>query len=154
MATKTIALVFMFPIITSIALGSFVMAEVLKEPERELNMLQFKFSKTDITKSDEIKITLLEKEYTTNTPIEIQVSVTDSSFDCGDLYITIYGPAKQVVTQSGFFEQCFEQNNSLLPVDDTFSEKIIEPGNYEIVAEMNNKDYTKVISASQKFSVK
>ncbi len=155
-AAKVAYLVFLFPVIISIALGSFVMAEVLNEPQRELNMWPFKFSGQNKIASDSIKIISLQKEYSSSTPIEIQVSVTDAAFDCGDLYITIHdlnSSPKQVVTQSGYFGQCFQKENLMLPVDDKFSEKISDSGQYEIVAEINDKHYKKTITTSEKFTV-
>jgi len=156
-ASKVAYFVFLFPVIISLALGSFVMAEVLNEPERELNMWPFKFSGTAKVQSDSIKIISVQQEYSSTTPINIQVSVTDPTFDCGDLYITIYdlnSSPKQVVTQSGYFGQCFQKENLMLPVDDEFSEKIGDSGQYEIVAEINDKQYKKIITTSEKFTVK
>lgn len=156
-AAKVAYFVFLFPVIISLALGSFVMAEVLNEPERELNMWPFKFSGTNKVQSDSIKIISLQQEYSSTTPINIQVSITDPAFDCGDLYITIYdlnSSPKQVVTQSGYFGQCFQKENLMLPVDDEFSEKIGDSGQYEIVAEINDKHYKKIITTSEKFTVK
>ncbi len=156
-AAKVAYFVFLFPVIISLALGSFVMAEVLNEPERELNMWPFKFSGTTKVQSDSIKIISLQQEYPSTTPINIQVSVTDPTFDCGDLYITIYdlnSSPKQVVTQSGYFGQCFQKENLMLPVDDEFSEKINDSGQYEIVAEINDKHYKKTITTSEKFTIK
>ena len=156
-AAKVAYFVFLFPVIISLALGSFVMAAVLNEPERELNMWPFKTSVTNKVQSDAIKIISLQQEYSSSTPINIQVSVTDPAFDCGDLYITIYdlnSSPKQVVTQSGYFGQCFQKDNLMLPVDDEFSEKIGDLGQYEIVAEINDKHYKKTITTSEKFTIK
>ena len=156
-AAKGAYFVFLFPVIISLALGSFVMAEVLNEPERELNMWPFKTSGTNKVQSDSIKIVSLQQEYSSSTSINIQVSVTDPTFDCGDLYITIYdlnSSPKQVVTQSGYFGQCFQKDNLMLPVDDEFSEKINDLGKYEIVAEINDKHYKKTITTSEKFTIK
>lgn len=157
MTAKIAYFVFLFPVIISLALGSFVMAAVLNEPERELNMWPFKTSVANKVQSDSIKIISLQQEYSSSTPINIQVSVTDPTFDCGDLYITIYdlnSSPKQVVTQSGYFGQCFQKDNLVLPVDDEFSEKIGDLGQYEIVAEINDKHYKKTITTSEKFTIK
>ena len=154
---RTVALVvFLFPVVISLFIGTFVMAEVLEKPERELNLWPFKDSGFSFS-SSELLIKGLQKEYSTSDTITAQISVTDPSFDCGDLYITIYNSGvvpKQVVTQSGFFDQCFQQNNLLLPIDDKFSEQIDTPGQYEIIAEMNDKTFRKIISANEKFIVK
>ena len=148
--------VFLLPIVISIAFGSYVMAEVLNEPNRELNLLPFTFpEKTVVTSIGGITLTSLQNVYSTGTPINIGVSISDPAFDCGDLYFTLYTlntEPKQVLTQNAFFEQCFD-SDVLLPIDDEFSEIINEPGNYELVVEMHDKQYTKTISATAKFTV-
>jgi hypothetical protein len=102
----------------------------------------------------QIEIIGLSNQYATSDPVKIQVKVTDPSFSCGDLYITIYSSGKSdVITQGGFFEQCFESGSKILPVEDTFSEVISAPGSYEIVAEMVSKQL-KNISAKGTFTVK
>ena len=148
--------VFIFPIIISLFLGTFVMAEVLKEPNRSLQMWNFKFSEGgEIFQTKEFKIIGLLSKYSTSNPIEIDVSIQDPAFDCGDLYITIFEliSPKQVITQSGYFDQCFVKNNQLLPVDDKFSETIDDPGQYEILIEMKDKSSKKSVTASEKFIV-
>jgi len=149
--------VFLLPVIVSIIFGSLVMAEILKEPERELNLWQFKSSDSNDVSSDSVLILGLESEYSTNSEIKIQVTIDDRIFDCGDLYITINNidqTPKKVITQSGFFGQCFDRNNSILPVDDEFSEIIETPGNYQIMIEVVDKHNKKTISSSAEFTVK
>ena len=64
-----------------------------------------------------IEIIGLSKQYSTSQPVEIQVKIDDMSFNCGDLYVTVYSSGKSnVITQGGFFEQCFEKENTMLPV--------------------------------------
>ena len=153
----TVYVVFLLPVIVSIIFGSLVMAEVLKEPERELDIWQLKSSDSHDVSSDSVKILGLESEYSTNSEIKIQVTMDDRIFDCGDLYITINNIdqiQKKVVTQSGFFGQCFDRNNSILPVDDKFSEIIETPGNYEVLIEIVDKHNKKTISSSAEFTVK
>lgn len=101
-----------------------------------------------------IEIIGLSNQYSTSEPIEIQVKIDDSSFDCGDLYVTIYSAGKNdVITQNGFLEQCFEQESTVLPVGDEFSKVIDTPGSYEIVAQMVSKKLMN-ISISEVFTVK
>ncbi len=147
--------VFILPVISSVIFGSLVMAEVLKEPERELGILQSEPSNLTVI-STQVKILGLERVYSTNVEVNIQVSIVDPVFDCGDLYVTIYDiskTSKKVVTQSGFFHQCFDKNNLILPVDDEFSQTIESPGNYEIVIEMFDKQNKKATSTSAEFTV-
>ena len=100
-----------------------------------------------------IEIIGLSKQYSVTVPVEIQIKVNDSSFDCGDLYITIYSSSSDVVTQGGFFEQCFEKGNSMIPVGDKFSKVIDTPGSYELVAEMVSKQLQN-LSITETFTVK
>jgi len=152
MATGVAYVVFILPIVLSIAFGSIVMADVLQSPDRKLNMWP---AGTDTLNHDKsIKIIGLEKQYLVSTPIELQVKIDDSVFDCGDLYVTIYSEKHTVITQSGFFKQCFVQNNTLLPIDDKFSEKITTPGEYELVVKMSDPNQKSSISASEKFTIK
>ena len=137
-----------------------VLGEVLKEPDRELNLWPFEgnegFFKTPEISSGAIKIVGLEEQYSKSTPIEITISVIDPIFDCGDLYITIYDMTKnpkEVVTQSGFFGQCYVENNLMMPIDDEFSETIDKSGQYEIEAEINDIDFKKTLTTSMKFNV-
>ena len=147
--------VFILPITSSIIFGAFVLNGILIEkPERELNMWQFD---SNFVSTHDIEILGLEKQYSASDPVEIQVSIDDSLFDCGDLYITIYdvsSSSKQVVTQSGFFDQCFAKNNSVLPIGDEFSEIVDKSGNYEIIIQMVDDAGKNSFSKSAKFTVK
>ena len=154
MVTKKVLVVFVLPAIFSLIFGSAVMAEILKKPDRELNMWPISSSEGFSNNYDPIEIIGLSKQYSTSEPIEIQVKINDSSFDCGDLYVTIYSSEKNdVITQSGFFEQCFEQGSTILPVGDEFSIVIDSSGTYEIVAEMVSKKLMN-ISTSEVFTIK
>ena len=154
MATKKILVVFVLPAIFSLIFGSAVMADILQKPDRELNMWPISSSEGFSNNYDPIEIIGLSKQYSISESIEIQVKINDSSFDCGDLYVTIYSSEKNdVITQSGFFEQCFEQGSTILPVRDEFSKVIDSSGTYEIVAEMVSKKLMN-ISTSEVFTVK
>lgn len=159
MAVQNVAfVVFLFPVVASVAFGVFVLANVLQDPNRELNMWPFgELVKPPTQIGDaEIKIQELLKTYSVSMPIEVKILVSNLDFDCGDLYITIYDTKtspKQVIAQNGFFSQCFSDRNLSLPIDDTFSEKIDKAGEYEIVAEMNDKNYQKTVSTTAKFKV-
>jgi len=154
MATKRVIVVFVLPVIFSIIVGSAVLTDVLQKPDRELNMWPMSFSEGGPSHNSPIEILGLSKQYSTTEPVEIQVKIADSSFDCGDLYITIYSSGKSdVITQGGFFEQCFKSGSKILPVGDTFSEVISTPGSYELVTEMVSKQL-KNISTKGTFTVK
>ena len=155
---NTALLVFLFPVVTGMAFGTFVLSGVLTQPDRELNMWPFESSLTQTqTGNEDLKIQGLLKQYSVPAPIAIKVVVNNSDFDCGDMYITIYDAKtspKQVVAQNGFFSQCFSTNKLALPIDDTFSEKIDKAGEYEMVIEMNDEDYKKTITTTAKFIVR
>jgi len=154
MVTKKIFVVFVLPVIFSLVFGSVVMADILQKPNRELNMWPISSSEGFSSYTAPIEIVGLSKQYSTSEPIEIQVKIYDASFDCGDLYVTIYSTGKNdVITQSGFFEQCFEKGSTILPVGDEFSQVIDTPGSYKIVVEMVSKKLMN-ISISEIFTVK
>ncbi|MDH3278907.1 MAG: hypothetical protein OEL84_06405 [Nitrosopumilus sp.] len=153
MVSKRIFVVFVLPMIFSIVFGSAVMNDILQKPDRELNMWPMSYSEGFSTNKSPIEIIGLSKQYSTIVPVEIQIKINDSSFDCGDLYVTIYSSVSDVITQGGFFEQCFEKGNSMIPVDDKFSKVIDTPGSYKIVAEMVSKQLQS-ISITETFTVK
>ena len=154
MATKRVFVVFVLPVIFSIIVGGVVMAGIIEKPDRELNMWPMSFSEGSSSHSAPLEILDLSSQYSITQPIEIQVKVDDSAFNCGDLYITIYSSGKNdVITQSGFLEQCFSSGSKNLPIEESFSEIIDTPGSYEIVAEMVSKEL-KNISTKGKFTVK
>ncbi len=151
MVSKKILVVFVMPVILSLIFGSAVLAEVLQKPDRELNLWPMTFT-TGPSNNAEIKIIGLSSQYSTSEPIEITVIIDDSSFDCGDLYVTIYSQTNDVITQGGFFEQCFDAGSKILPIGDTFSRTIDTPGSYKIVVEMLSKELLN-ISTSGTFIV-
>ena len=155
MASKRVFVVFVLPVILSIIIGSAVLTDVLQKPDRELNMWPMSNSEgVGISHVSPIEIIGLSKQYSTTEPVEIQVKVGDSSFSCGDLYVTIYSSEKNdVILQGGFFEQCFESGNNVIPVGDKFSKIIDAPGSYDIVAEMISKQLNN-ISVKGTFTVK
>jgi len=154
MATRTTYVVFILPIVISIAFGSIVMADVLQSPDRELNM--WPGDSMNIQNDDNsIEIVGLEKQYLVSDVIKIQVKITDSVFDCGDLYVTIYPTGKNTaISQNGFFNQCFDKTDALLPIGDDFSEVIDTPGQYQLVVKMNDQNQKSSITASEKFTIK
>jgi hypothetical protein len=154
MASKRVFIVFVLPVILSIIIGSVVLSDVLQKPGRELNMWPMSNSEVVGTHSSPIEIIGLSKQYSTTEPVEIQVKVDDSSFNCGDLYITIYSSGtSDVISQGGFFEQCFESGTNIIPVGDDFSKVVDTPGSYDIVTEMVSKQL-KNISTKGTFTVK
>ena len=151
MVSKKILVVFVMPVILSLIFGSAVLSEVLQKPDRELNLWPMTFT-TDSSYNAEINIIGLSSQYSTSEPIEITVRIDDSSFDCGDLYVTIYSQTNDIITQGGFFEQCFDAGSKTLPIGDTFSRTIDTPGSYKIVVEMLSKELLN-ISTSGTFIV-
>ena len=151
MVSRKVFVVFVLPVILSLIFGSTVLAEVLQKPDRELNM--WPMNSTEDTSNDaEIEIVGLSKQYSTSEPIEITVIINDLSFNCGDLYVTIYSSANDAIAQDGFFEQCFENGSKILPMDDKFSRIIDTSGSYKIVVTMVSKELLN-ISTSGTFIV-
>ena len=153
MASSRLIVVFVLPVIFSIIFGSAVMADILQKPDRELNMWPMSFSEGSSSHDSSMTIIGLSSQYLISEPIEVQIKVNDSSFGCGDLYITIYTLGKSdTVTQSGFFNQCVK-NGNLFPINDKFSEVIVIPGYYELVADLAS-DGSSNISVTGTFTIK
>ena len=152
MVSSKLIVVFVLPVIFSIIFGSAVMADTLQKPDRELNMWPMTFSGNSSHHSD-IEIIGLANQYSADEPVEIQVKINNSSFTCGDLYITIYASkSSDVVTQGGFFNQCVKDGN-FFPINDKFSKVITVSGSYKIVADIVSTDLSN-ISTTGTFTVK
>ena len=146
--------VFILPVVFTVIFSAAVMAGALVELDRDLDMLYFVSNEPIVGHQDSIAILGLQKQYTTSEPVQIQVQIEDDSFECGDLYITIYSEGEtSVITQSGFFSQCYD-DSGFLPIDDRFSEIVTEPGFYELVVELKDTSQRNTISESGKFTVK
>ena len=153
MVSSKLIIVFVLPIIFSIIFGSAVMADILQKPNRELNMWPMSFSEGSSSHDSSLKIIGLSNQYLISEPIEVQVKVTDSSFSCGDLYITIYTSGNNdIVTQGGFFNQCLK-NGDLFPINDKFSKIITVPGSYQVVATIVSNNLSN-ISTTGTFTIK
>ena len=156
MTTKTPFLVYILPIILSVGLGTLVMSEALDDSERDLNMWQI--GDQGNLGTDSMQLIGLETKYSVSESIEFQVKITnDSTFDCGDLYITLYkfsDSTKEVITQSGFMKQCFTQQNQHIPLGDKYSETIREPGKYKILIEIFDQNYKDSLSYVANITIK
>ena len=81
--------IYILPIVLSVSLGTAVMAETLSDSDRELNFLQFGGEYTSSSKTD-IRLIGYSSEITQNSNLEFSIKLSNSDFNCGDLYITIY----------------------------------------------------------------
>ena len=153
MVSSKLIIVFVLPVIFSIIFGSAVMVDILQKSDRELNMWPMSFSEGSSSHDSSLKIIGLSNQYLVTEPIEVQVKVTDSSFNCGDLYITIYYSGNNdIITQGGFFNQCLKDGD-LFPINDKFSKIISVPGSYELVVDLTS-DGLSNISVTGTFTIK
>ena len=132
------------------------MAETLSSPDRELNFLQFGGEGYTSSSKSAISLVGFNDEIIQNSNLEFSIKFSNSDFNCGDLYITIYDVTtseKQVITQSGYLKQCFIQNNNTLPIDENYSELITKPGTYEIYIEIFNEKYSENITMTETLRV-
>ncbi|MDE1765718.1 MAG: hypothetical protein KGI27_05490 [Thaumarchaeota archaeon] len=157
-ARKIAYVVFVLPVVISIILGGYVLSNVLAQPDRHLNMWQFNFtSAPGQIGSPDIRIMNLNSSYSVGAQLNFIVRVNNTSFDCGDLYMTIYNVGmspKQVVAQNAYFSQCFAAGNFTLPVHEAFSPLINATGDYQIVADMKDKSYQNSINVTAGFSIR
>ena len=150
-------LIYILPIVLSVSLGTAVMAETLTSSDRELNFLQFGDEGYTSSSKNVINLVGFNDELLQNSNLEFSIKLSNSDFNCGDLYMTIYdvsNSVKEVLTQSGYLKQCFIQNNNILPVGENYSELIPESGIYEIHIEIFNEKYSKNISTTETLRVK
>ena len=88
---------------------------------------------------------------------QFDIKVNDSNFDCGNLYITIYEVSNigedQVITQSGYLDQCYIKDKQNLPIDDKYSENISQSGNYKIIIDVYDKNHKQTLSYTDTFIV-
>ena len=156
MVKPSVFVIYVLPIVLSVSLGTAVMAETLSSPDRELNFLQFGGEGYASSSKSAISLVGFNDEITQNSNLEFSIKFSNSDFNCGDLYITIYDVStseKQVITQSGYLKQCFIQNNDILPVDENYSELITKSGTYEIHVEIFNERYSENISITETLRV-
>ena len=148
-------IVYVLPVILSVSLGTFVMAEALNDSDRELNFLQSGDMSSD--SSNKIDIIGLKTNYSASESIQFNVKITYSDFECGDLYITIYkiiDSQDQVITQTGYLKQCFIKDQQNLPIGDNYSEFLTETGKYRIVIEIFDEKYKDSLSYTEVLTVK
>lgn len=143
MASKGIAL-FVIPIIFSFVYGGLVLGSAMQGPRAD----------SVTTPSSVLEILELQGSYASGERVSVQISVNDVSYDCGDLYITVYDVAdgaKKAVKQGAFFDQCYGTSGTL-PISEKFSENF-DAGQYSLEAQLFDKTGDKFLSATQKFSV-
>lgn len=143
MARGTFYAVFVIPAVISVVFATTVMAGALNEPDLQGSHTM-----------DSIGIVGLEDVYAPADPVKITVTVDDPRFDCGDLYITIYDSTGAVVSQNGYFDQCYVQDELALPSDDIFSEMIDSAGSYYMRVEINDIAQEKSIFTTATFEVR
>ena len=90
MAKSSIFLIYLLPIVLSVSLGTAVMAETLSDSERELNFLQFGGEGYISSSKTDIQLIGFSSEIIQNSNLEFSITFSNSDFNCGDLYITIY----------------------------------------------------------------
>lgn len=136
-----IFVVFVLPVILSVALGTAVLNGVVAQPDRELNM--WPFGGGHGSSGHLVWIIGLSEEYSTSEPVEVALQVGSLPFSCGDIYVTIYDTASNTaVTQSGFLSQCFDMQNPIHQVG--FSEIIDTPGSYALTVQIVSEGFTTI----------
>ena len=154
MVNRQVLVVFVLPVILSIIFGSAVYSDILQSSNRESNGLSISDSEKDGSSITSIEILGLFERYSLSEPVDIQVKIDDPSFECGDLYITIYSSGKNdPIAQGVYFEQCFTTASNVIPIGDRFSKVIGISGSYDIVAKMVSKQLKSIVDR-EVFTVK
>ncbi len=103
-----------------------------------------------------MSITGLGDDYPAPADVVAQISVSDPTYDCGDLYLTVFDVSvspKKSVGQHAFFDQCYGTGGTI-PLDEEFAQKIEKPGQYSLVAQLFDKDGNKFLTAEKNITVK
>lgn len=72
----------------------------------------------------------LPEEHPASEPLVVS-AVADPAFDCGDVYITVFGQDGEPVVQESYFGQCFAVQNLEIPVGEEFS-VMLDEGTYRV----------------------
>jgi hypothetical protein len=143
----TAVAVFVIPIVFSFIFGGSVLALAMMNAHGGVTVSQ---------SSGSISITGVADDYAAQDAVTAQVSVSDPAYDCGDLYLTMFDVStsdKKSVGQHAFFDQCYGASGTL-PTNEEFSQKIEQPGQYLLVAQLFDKDGNKFLTAEKHLTVK
>lgn len=127
---RSVIFIMVLPVAFSVAFGSAVMADILQQPGRDLNMWP---GASHDDSHGSMSVIGLASTYSVSEPVRVQVAPPEG-FGCGDLYITV-SSGHEPVTQRGFLAQCPEPGQSL-PIHDEYREAIRAPGSYDLTVEL------------------
>jgi len=139
--------VFVIPIVLSFIFGGGVLSLALSNAPGGM---------VSKSASDSISIIGLSDDYSAPANVSAQVSVSDTAYDCGDLYLTVFDVSaspKKSVGQHAFFDQCYGASGTM-PINEEFSQRIEKPGQYSLVAQLFDKDGNKFITTEKRITVK
>ena len=106
MARNTAYMVFLLPLVAGIVLGAAVFAYASDEG-------YFLAESAHMERSDgSIQIKGLAGTYSPSETIEISITILDKSYECGDLYITMQDSTGKIISQNGYFKECFVDDGS------------------------------------------
>ena len=109
-ASKSAYVVFVLPVAVSVPVAVFVMAGL-----------------ADGGAGASVRLVLPET-HPASEPLVVS-ALADPAFECGDVYIAVFGPDGGLVAQQAYFEQCF--GDGPVPVGDEFS-LMLDEGAYRV----------------------
>ena len=151
MASKTI-LIFILPILFSIAFASAVMIDIVQKPDRALNL--WPMSEKESQHSYVTIIGMSKQYYSVSESIDVQVMIHNPNFSCVDLDVRVFLNGNDgSVTQKTFSDQCFGENN-LIPVDDVISLSLVSSGSYTLMVQVSNDELGFISANSKTFTIR
>lgn len=126
---KSAYIVFMLPVAVSVPAAALVMAGILGAGEAS---------------PSEVQLVGIPHSHPASEPLAVS-AVADASFDCGDVYVTVFDQDGAPIVQESYFEQCFADGGLEVPVGEEFS-AVLDEGTY--VVSVNVLDAAKTKSAS------
>ena len=112
---KSAYAVFVLPVAVSVPAAALVMAGLLGGGQGSAASVSF---------------SNLPAEHPASEPLVVS-ALACPAFDCGDVYITVFGQDGEPVIQESYFEQCFAGGSSEVPVGGEFS-IVLEEGTYRV----------------------
>ena len=120
MASKSAYMIFVFPVAVSVPAAAFVMAGLMDGGAE--------------ASAASVRLVGLPEIHPASEPLVVS-ALADPAFDCGDVYITVFGPDGARIAQESYLEQCFAAAGAPVPVGGQFALTLAE-GTYRVAVDV------------------
>jgi len=116
-ARRVAYLVFLIPVVISVPIAAYVLADIVSQPDRKLNL--WPFDGSDDGHANSAVDPGAAAAYSVNGPTQAKAETLDSDFGCGDACIAAYDSGGVPATQNALFDPC-SARNGYAPAGDRF----------------------------------